>query len=44
MIGTHDDNFSKLLKIKFRHRSYIEYHFEAYSEEGPIVCVNKNLE
>ena len=37
IIGTHDDNFSKLLKIKFRYHTYIEYHFEAYSKEGPVI-------
>lgn len=42
VIGTHDDNFSKLLKIKFRHRSFIEYHFESYSKEGPVVRMIKN--
>lgn len=38
VIGTHDDNFSKLLKIKFRHHSFIEYHMESYSKEGPRIC------
>lgn len=42
VIGTHDANFSKLLKIKFRHRSFIEYHIEAYSKEGPVVKIKRN--
>lgn len=42
IIGTHDYNFSKLLKIKFRHHSFIEYRFEAYTNEGPRVSRIKN--
>ncbi len=37
VIGTHDMNFSKLLKIKFRHRTCIEYSFDSYSKEGPKI-------
>lgn len=37
IIGTHDFNFSKLLKIKFRHHSYVEYYFDSYTREGPRV-------
>ena len=42
VIGTHDDNFSKLLKIKFRHHSFIEYRLESYSKEGPRVLRVEN--
>lgn len=40
IIGTHDENFAKLLKIKFRHRQIIEYQLSAYSKEGPIIYRN----
>jgi DNA repair protein SbcC/Rad50 len=44
IIGTHDDNFSKLLKIKFRHHSFIEYRLDSYTKEGPklLIIDNKN--
>jgi len=37
IIGTHDFDFSKLLKIKFRHPSYVEYYFDSYMREGPRI-------
>ena len=42
IIGTHDLNFSKLLKIKFRHHSYVEYYFDSYTREGPKVVRRQN--
>jgi len=44
IIGTHDFNFSKLLKIKFRHHSYVEYYFDSYTKEGPKFVKRKNVE
>lgn len=40
VIGTHDFTFSKLVKIKFRNYSFIEYMFESYSKEGPVLKRN----
>lgn len=40
VIGTHDFTFSKLVKIKFRNYSFIEYMFESYSKEGPVIKRN----
>ncbi|WP_433594982.1 AAA family ATPase [Lysinibacillus xylanilyticus] len=37
IISTHDDNFAKLLSIKMRNRSFVEYKFNSYGEEGPFV-------
>lgn len=37
IIGTHDFTFSKLVKIKFRNHSFVEYLFESYSKEGPVI-------
>jgi len=37
IISTHDHNFSKLLKIKLRNYSFIEYMFISYGEEGPRI-------
>lgn len=42
IIGTHDLNFSKLMKIKFRHHSYVEYYFDSYTREGPKVVRRQN--
>lgn len=42
IIGTHDFNFSKLLKIKFRHHSYVEFYFDSYTREGPKVVKRQN--
>lgn len=36
IISTHDDNFAKLLSIKFRNKSYTQYNFTGYGKEGPI--------
>ncbi|MDO3679730.1 AAA family ATPase [Paenibacillus ehimensis] len=36
MLSTHDDNFAKLLAIKFRNKSYTQYNFTGYSKEGPL--------
>lgn len=44
IISTHDHNFSKLLKIKLRNYSFIEYRFISYGEEGPrINMVQSNI-
>ena len=40
VIGTNDFTFSKLVKIKFRNYSFIEYMFESYSKEGPVIKIN----
>lgn len=37
ILSTHDDNFAKLLSIKMRNRSFVEYKFVSYGEEGPII-------
>lgn len=42
IIGTHDFNFSKLLKIKFRYHSYMEYYFDSYTREGPKIVKRQN--
>ncbi|MGE7890345.1 hypothetical protein ACQKN7_23700 [Bacillus cereus] len=37
ILSTHDDNFAKLLSIKMRNRSFVEYKFSSYGNEGPII-------
>ncbi|UAL52289.1 AAA family ATPase [Metabacillus dongyingensis] len=37
ILSTHDDNFAKLLSIKMRNRSFVEYKFSSYGIEGPII-------
>lgn len=37
ILSTHDDNFAKLLSIKMRNRSFVEYKFISYGNEGPII-------
>ena len=43
IISTHDHNFSKLLKIKLRNYSFVEYSFISYGEEGPKIDAIRNL-
>lgn len=43
IISTHDHNFSKLLKIKLRNYSFVEYSFISYGEEGPRIDAIRNL-
>lgn len=42
VISTHDDNFAKLLSIKFRNKSYTQYNFTGYEKEGPVFEVVNN--
>jgi DNA repair exonuclease SbcCD ATPase subunit len=43
IIGTHDNNFSKLVKIKFRNLTFIEYKIDSYSLEGPKIITYNNF-
>ncbi|TWH32486.1 DNA repair exonuclease SbcCD ATPase subunit [Bacillus subtilis J22] len=42
ILSTHDDNFAKLLSIKMRNRSFVEYKFSSYGIEGPIIDIITN--
>lgn len=42
ILSTHDDNFAKLLSIKMRNRSFVEYKFSSYGNEGPIIEIITN--
>lgn len=37
IISTHDDNFAKLLAIKFRNKPFIQYNFSGYGAQGPLI-------
>lgn len=42
VISTHDSNFAKLLRIKMRSRTFVEYRLIGYGEEGPIIEMSMN--
>ncbi|RIE02957.1 hypothetical protein D3H35_20345 [Cohnella faecalis] len=37
IISTHDDNFAKLLAIKYRNKSLTQYNFIGYGLQGPLI-------
>jgi len=37
IISTHDDNFAKLLAIKYRNKSLTQYNFIGYGSQGPLI-------
>lgn len=37
IISTHDDNFAKLLAIKYRNKSLTQYNFIGYGPQGPLI-------
>lgn len=40
VLSTHDDNFSKLLRIKMRNKNIKVIDFESYGNEGPVITMN----
>ena len=36
VISTHDDNFAKLLAIKYRNKPFTQYNFVGYGPQGPL--------